>query len=142
MSDITADLKVREDLIMQAWMRADKGGVKKFIERDFTMIIGGERPQLLDRPSFLEACDSRFRLEGFRFGEAYANRYKNLVWFTAAVELELRLAGKKWTGGFWITDLWRKSAFGRGWKIAERSLSKAEPDEEYSLAIRQLQLWR
>ncbi len=142
MSDITVDLKVREDLLMQAWMRGDKGAMKRFLERDFTMIVGAQRPQLLDRPSFLEACETRFRLEGFRFGEAYANRYKNVAWFTASAELEMRLGGKVWSGAFWIADLWRKTTFGRGWKIAERSLSRAEPDEEYSHAVHRLQLWR
>ena len=142
MADITVDLKVREDLIMQAWLRADKTGLKRFIERDFTMIVGASRPQLLDRPSFLDACDSRFRCFGFRFGEAYARQYNRIAWFAAEIELELKLGGRDWSGPFWITDLWRKTTFGRGWKLAERSLSLAEPDEEFSHAIHRLQLWR
>ena len=142
MADITVDLKVREDLLMQAWMRGDRGDVKKFLERDFTMIVGAEKPQLLDRPSFLEACEARLALQGFRFGEAYANRYGKLAWFASVVDLEMRLAGKPWQGTFWLTDLWRKSRFGGGWKIVERSLSPAEPDEEISHAIHRLQLWR
>ena len=142
MADITVELKVREDLLMQAWMRGDKASVKQYVERDFTMIVGAEKPQLLDRPSFLDACTSTFRLQGFRFGEAYASRHKRLAWFTGAVELEMRLAGKPWTGTFWLTDLWRKSTFGRNWKIAERSLSQAEPEEWVSHAIHRLQLWR
>lgn len=142
MADITVDLKVREDLLMQAWLRRDKGSLKKFLERDFTMIVGAEKPQILDRPSFLGACEAQFCLQGFRFGEAYANRYGKFAWFAGAVDLEMRLAGKPWKGTFWLTDLWRKTAFGRGWKVAERSLSPAEPDEEISHAIHRLQLWR
>lgn len=142
MADIAAELKVHEDVLMQAWLRADKSGIRRFLDRDFTMIVGATRPQLLDRPSFLEACESRFRCYGFQFGEAYARRFDKLAWFATEVDLDLKLGGRDWTGPFWITDLWRKRFFGRGWKLAERSLSRAEPDEEFSHDIHRLQLWR
>ncbi|MEM6267572.1 MAG: hypothetical protein AAF707_08605 [Pseudomonadota bacterium] len=141
MSDVTADMQVREELLMQAWMRADKSAMRPFLRGDFTMIVGTKPPQLLDRPSFLEACQTRFRCYGFRFGEAYGRQHKKLAWFAAGVELEMQLAGREWKGAFWLADLWRKSAFG-GWKLCERSLSRAEDDEGFSHAVERLQLWK
>ncbi|WP_298466100.1 nuclear transport factor 2 family protein [uncultured Erythrobacter sp.] len=141
MSDISAEIETLEHRFMRAWMRADRGEMRKLMLRDFMMIVGAERPQLLDRPSFLDASDRNFACTGYRLREVVARRHGKCAWFTAGIDLEMKLGGREWKGQFWLTDLWRKAAFKRTWKLAERSLSRCEPDEEYSHAIHRLQLW-
>ncbi|WP_291137094.1 hypothetical protein [Erythrobacter sp.] len=64
------------------------------------------------------------------------------VWFTAHAEMEIAVGRDTWSGGFLLTDLWRKSGLRRRWKLAERSLAPVEANEALSHAIRALQLWR
>ena len=141
MADISAIIETLEHRFMRAWMRRDKGEIRKFATRDFMMIVGTEKPQLLDRPSFVEASDAAFSCTGFRFREVCARRHGNCTWFAAGVDLELQLNGKDWSGHFWLTDLWRKSAIKRSWRLAERSLSRTESQAELSDAIKRMQLW-
>jgi hypothetical protein len=142
MADISAIIETLEHRFMRAWMRREKGEMRKFAARDFTMIIGTQRPQLLDKPSFLEASDKAFSCNGFRFREVYVRKHKGCAWFAAGVDLELQIDGKDWSGHFWMTDLWRKSAIKRSWQLVERSLSLTEDDHALSQSIKRLQLWR
>ena len=67
--------------------------------------------------------------------------YGKSAWFVAGAELELALGGKVWSGGFMMSDLWRKGTIG-GWKLAERSLARLDGDDSIAPAIARLQLWK
>ncbi|MFN2100863.1 DUF4440 domain-containing protein [Altererythrobacter sp. MF3-039] len=142
MPDFAATIETHEHHLMRAWMRREQGNMRKLLTRDFTMIIGAQRAQILDRPSFLEASAGRLSCSSYGFREIRINRHGKCAWFAAGVDLEMRLAGKDWSGRFWLTDLWTRSKFRRAWKLAERSLSRSDPDEDVPQSIKELQLWK
>lgn len=126
---------------MRAWVAGDTKAMKKLLARDFMMLAGSTPPQLLDRPSFLAAMERGFACTRFTFREVMVRAHGKTAWLAAGAELELAIGPKLWTGGFLITDLWRKGAIG-GWKLAERSLARLDKDETLSPAISRLQLWK
>ncbi len=141
MADIATSIETLEHRLMRAWIRRDSGELRKVLRRDFMMIVGAERSQLLDRPSFLEAAEGRFVCSAYRFREVIVRQHGACVWFAAGVDLEMRIGGRDWEGQFWLTDMWRRGKIKRGWKLAERSLSRTDPEEILPAAIQQLQLW-
>lgn len=126
---------------MRAWVAGDAKALKKLLARDFMMMIGSVPPQLLDRPSFLAAMERGFACTRFTFREVIVRAHGKTVWLVAGAELELALGPKVWSGGFLVTDLWRKGAIG-GWKLAERSLARLDTDDSIAPAISRLQLWK
>lgn len=126
---------------MRAWVAGDSKAMKKLLARDFMMLVGSTPPQLLDRPSFLGAMADGFACRRFTLREVVARRHGKSAWFVAGAELELAFGSKVWTGGFLLTDLWRKGAIG-GFKLAERSLARLDPDDGFALALSRLQLWK
>ena len=126
---------------MRAWVAGDAKAIKKLTARDFMMLVGSMPPQLLDRPSFLAALDRGFACTRFAFREVVVRPYGKCAWFVAGAELELALGPKVSSGGFLVTDLWRKGAIG-GWKLAERSLARLDQDEGIAAAVSRLQLWK
>lgn len=127
---------------MRAWVRREPSDLRRLLKRDFTFIIGADRAQILDRPSFLEASVGRLACSSYRFREIRIHKHGSCAWFAAGADLEMRLAGKDWAGRFWLTDLWTKSTIRRSWKLAERSLSRVDAEKSLAADIRALQLWR
>ncbi|MEE4207581.1 MAG: nuclear transport factor 2 family protein [Erythrobacter sp.] len=142
MADDTPEFEALELALMRGWMESDRAALKALVRSDCVMMFATTPPVLLDRASFLAACDKGFVLAGFRFREVTARRYGRTAWFTGHAELELRLGQRQWKGGFLLTDLWRKARLSRRWKLAERSLAPVEANETLSDMIRRLQLWR
>ena len=126
---------------MRGWVASDPRALKKLLGRDFMMLVGSTPPQLLDRPSFLAAVERGFACTRFTFREVIVRAHGKAAWFVAGAELELAFGPKRWTGGFLVTDLWRKGAIG-GWKLAERSLARLDPDDSVAVAVSKLQLWK
>lgn len=126
---------------MRAWVAGDAKALKKLMARDFMMMVGSAPPQILDRPSFLAAIERGFACTRFTFREVIVRAHGKAAWLVAGAELELALGPKVWSGGFLITDLWRKGAIG-GWKLAERSLARIDNDDSIAPAIGRLQLWK
>ena len=120
----------------------DARDAKALLSADFLCMFGTNPPVLLDRPSFVAGMEEGFACEGYRFREVIARKYGKGVWYTGHVELELRLGQQEWRGHFLITDLRRKGAIRRKWKLAQRSLTPVKDDPKLSDAIRRLQLWR
>ncbi|MDY7098273.1 MAG: DUF4440 domain-containing protein [Pseudomonadota bacterium] len=141
MSDFAETIKAQELHLMNAWMHRDSGAFRKLAARDCMMIFGSNPPELLDRPSFLEAMTKDFRCLGFRMGESVVRRYKRAAWYSAGADLEMKVGAKDWTGRFLITGLWYKHTIG-GWKLAERSIAMLSEDETIADRIRRLQMWR
>lgn len=141
MSEFAAEIEAFEHRIQRSWMRGEKRDLKQILSRDFIFVVGAARAQFLDRPSFLEACDRDLVCSGYRMREVSARKHGKCAWFAAAIDLEMRLCGEKWEGAFWLADLWRKNRLGKGWKLLERSLSRAESSEKVPAHFRSLQLW-
>jgi len=141
MANVTAILEANELRFMQCWMHRDSAGIKQIAARDFLMLVGTNPPQLLDRPSFVAAMDKDFRCTGFRLGESFVRRHGRSAWYSAGVQLELRLGANEWRGEFLVTDMWRKQRIG-GWKLVERSLSQIQSDDAFANDIKMLQLWK
>jgi len=126
--------------LMRAWVAGDAKAMKKLVARDAMMMIGSLPPQLLDRPSFLAAAERGFACTKFAFREIFVRVKGKTAWFVAGAELELALGSKVWAGPFLVTDQWRKGAIG-GWKLAERSLARLDPDASIAPGVAKLQLW-
>ena len=141
MAETAAEIEALALTAMRAWVAGDGKAMKKLTTRDFMMLVGSTPPQLLDRPSFLAAMERGFACTRFTFREVIVRVYGKSAWFVAGAELELALGGKVWSGGFMITDLWRKGAIG-GWKLAERSLARLDGDDTIAPTIARLQLWK
>ena len=143
MADIAVKIYTEAERLMLAWLHRDSSTLKKLIHRDCTLIFGTSPPEVLDRNSFIAALDGGLQCRGFKLNEPLIHRHGQVVWWSAVVELELKVGRAEWKGSFLMTDLWRKYTFG-GWKLTERSLAPTAVDEDRFLAsqLRQLQLWR
>ena len=142
MAEISAVIETLEHQLMRAWSRGDDKELKSLVSRSFMMLVGGKRAMLLDRPSWIESMSDRFRLNGYRIGDVYIRKMGGTVVFAARVEMDMVLAGKEWSGDFWMLDLWQKSKVRRRWTLVKRSLSRPDGDKDVPEAIRSLQLWR
>jgi len=140
-ADITSELESLENRLMRAWGAGDRASVKANVASDCVMMFGTAPPVLPARASFIAASEKGLVLRGYRLREMMARTHGRLAWFTGHVELDLELGRHSWKGGFLLTDLFRKTAIKRRWKLAERSLAPVEPDEVLSGALRKLQLW-
>ncbi|MGB3710870.1 MAG: nuclear transport factor 2 family protein [Erythrobacter sp.] len=142
MADIEAEIETLETRLMRAWMAGGTREVKTLMAADAIVMFGTNPPDILDRPSFVAAVESGLVLDRYRFGTISARRHGRSAWFTAQVDLELRIGGREWKGAFLMSDLWIKGRVRRGWRLVERSLASLDQDERRSAAIRSLQLWR
>lgn len=125
---------------MQSWMHRDASAVRKLAARDCIILFATDPPEILDRPSFIAAIDRDFRCLGFRMGQNVVRQHGKSAWFTAPIDLELKLGAHDWQGRFVTTSLWRKFAIG-GWKLAERSLATVAQDDRLAHSVRRLQMW-
>jgi ketosteroid isomerase-like protein len=141
MADNAVEIEALTLSQMRAWVAGDAKAMKKVLARDFMLLAGSNPPQLLDRPSFLAAMERGFACTRFALREVVVRAHGKTAWLVAGAELDLALGPKVWSGGFLVTDLWRKGAIG-GWKLAERSLARLDGDDSIAPAIARLQLWK
>lgn len=141
MANVAAEIEAHSLSTMRAWVAGDGKAMKKLIARDYMMMLGSTPPQLLDRPSFLAAMERGFVCTRFTFREVIVRPYGKSAWFVAGAELELALGPKVWSGGFLVSDLWRKGAIG-GWRLAERSIGRLDQADGLAASLSRLQLWK
>ena len=127
---------------MRAWVGRDKRVLKALTSSNFRMLISSKPPVLLDTRSWLEAAVTRYRCEGYRFGDVYARGIGSMAVFATRMELQATMDGEDWSGEMWVTDLWRKTKLRRSWRMIERVLSRPEEGPQVNAAVRSLQLWR
>jgi len=142
MADLTPEIETMEHRFMRAWVKRDLPVLKSLTHGNFHLLVGTAPAVMLDRPSWLEAGTKRFLCSGYRFGDIYVRRVGSMALFATQAELKARLDGEDWSGHFWITDLWRKGKIRRGWRLAERVLSRVDESKEAPAAIKSMQLWR
>ena len=141
MDAFAARLETLEHHWMRAWMRADRRVMKEVASRDFVMLLGGNKPTMLDRASWLEAATTRLSLHSYRFGDIYVRRHGNVGVFTAQLELDAALGDHEWKGTMWVSDLWRKHRLRNSWKLVERFASRPDEDDVLRSELTKLQLW-
>lgn len=141
MANTPAEIEALALGMMRAWVAGDAKAMKKATARDFMCMVGTLPPQLLDRPSFLAGLERGFACTKFAFREVFVRQHGKSAWLVAGAELELRLGGKVWSGPFLVTGMWRRSALGRNWNLAELSLAKLDEGDRLAESVRALQLW-
>lgn len=142
MADLTPEIETMEHRFMRAWVKRDTPVLKSLANRDFHLLLGSTPAVILDRPSWLEAGTKRLLCSGYRFGDIYVRKVGALAMFATQAELDVTLDGDDWSGRFWLTDLWRKGRVRRGWRMAERVMSRVDESPSAPAAIRSMQLWR
>lgn len=142
MADLTPVIETMEHRWMRAWVNRDLKALKGITASDFILLMGSKPPTILDRPSWLEAASKRYDCSSYRFGDIYVRNLGSAALFSAPVELTATMDGHDWSGRYWVTDFWRKGRVRRGWKLAQRVVSRTEDDAKVAAAIRSLQLWR
>ena len=142
MADLTPVIETMEHRWMRAWVGRDVKAMKAITAKDFIVLTGSKPPAILDRPSWIEAAAKRWDCSSYRFGDIYVREVGGIALFTAPVELKATMDGRDWSGHFWVSDLWRKGRVRRGWKLAQRIVTRADDNAELPKAIRALQLWK
>ncbi|WP_120078679.1 nuclear transport factor 2 family protein [Aurantiacibacter odishensis] len=141
MDTFAARLETLEHQWMRAWMRGDRKLMKEVAARDFVFLLGGKKATLLDRVSWLEAATTRLRCHSYRFGDIYVRRHGSIGLFACQMEIEASIGEHEWKGTVWVSDLWRRSAVSRKWKLVERVASRPEGDNALGEALKKFQLW-
>lgn len=142
MANFESTIEALEHQWMRAWIQRDRKTMKALAARDFIFLLGSEPPAILDRASWLEGAGSRLACTGYRFGSVYIRRHGTTATFASLVTLDATMDRKDWSGTTWVTDLWRRRGIRQTWKLAERTLTRPEPDSSYAPAIRAMQLWK
>lgn len=142
MTDITATIETMEHRWMRAWVNRDGRVLKSLTARDFILLTASKPPTILDRPSWLEAVAKRYHCSSYRFGDIYVRKLGTAVLFASKIELNATMDGREWSEEVWITDIWRKGRMRRGWKLAQRVISRISEDPQIPKAMKSLQLWK
>lgn len=142
MGDITAVIETMEHRWMRAWVNRDSKALKSLTASSFILLTGSKPPAILDRPSWIEAATKRYDCASYRFGDSYVRDWGSVALFAAPLELKATMDGQDWSGPLFVTDIWRKGRVRRGWKLAQRVVSRSDDNAEIAKAIRSLQLWR
>jgi hypothetical protein len=142
MSNLTATIETMEHRWMRAWVAGDVKGMKAVTAGGFILLTASKPPMILDRPSWLDAAVNRWDCSSYRFGDIYVRGIGSAALFAASLEIGATLDDRDWSGTVFVTDLWRKGRIRRGWKLAQRIISKVDERPELPKAIKSLQLWK
>ncbi len=142
MSDLLPVIETLENRWMRAWMSRDMRTLRKLTSRDFMLLVGSKPPVILDARSWIDAAATRWHLSGYRFGDVYVRRIGAVALFASEVEVQGTMDGQDWSGRMWFTDLWRKSAVRRSWRMTERVVSRPDDATHVPAAVRSMQLWK
>ena len=127
---------------MRAWVQRDARALKAVTASEFILLAGSKPPAILDHKSFVDAATTRWLCTSYRFGDIYVRRVGALALFASQLELKSTMDGEPFSGTFWVTDLWRKGRVRRGWRMAQRVMSRVDDDAKLPAAVRSLQLWK
>ena len=143
MADLTPVIETMEHRWMRAWVQRDARALKAITARDFILLTASRPPMILDRPSWLEAVAKRWECSSYRFGDIYVRDLGHgVALFASSVELKARIDGRDRSGTVFVTDLWRRTMTRRGWKLAQRIVTRSDDDPELPPLMRALQLWK
>ena len=142
MADLTPVIETMEHRWMRAWVARDAKQLKSLTSRHFILLMGTRPATILDNVSWLEAATTRYLCSSYRFGDVHVRDFGNVALFASQLEIVATMDGRDWSGKLWVTDLWRKGRVRRGWRMAERVISRTDDSKDVVAAIRSLQLWR
>jgi hypothetical protein len=142
MADLLPVIETLENRWMRAWIARDLRTLKGLTSRKFMLVVGAERCVILDARSWMEAAATRYLCTSYRFGDIYARDLGPVALFASQLDLEATIDGNDFSGRLWVTDLWRKSALRRSWRLVERVVSRPQDNPQLPPAIRSMQLWR
>ncbi len=142
MADLTPVIETMEHRWMRAWVARDTKQLKSLTSRNFILLIGARPATMLDNLSWLEAATTRYLCSSYRFGDVHVRDLGNVALFASQLEIVATMDGHDWSGQLWVTDVWRKGRVRRGWRMAERVISRPDDRKDVVAAIRSLQLWR
>ena len=142
MADLTPEIETQENRWMRAWVQRDARGLKSVTASDFILLAGTRPPVILDAKSWIDAATTRWLCSSYRFGDIYVRRVGSIALFASQLELKATMDGEDWSGTYWVTDLWRKGRIRRGWRMAQRVVSRIDDEPKRSAGVRSLQLWK
>ena len=142
MANLTPVIETMEHRWMRAWVNRDAKALKAIAASDFILLTGSKPPMILDRPSWLEAAAKRWDCSSYRFGDIYVRSVGGTALFAASLERKATLDGRDCSGIVFVADLWRKGRVRRGWKLAQRIVSRIDEDRDLPKTIKSLQLWK
>jgi len=142
MADISPIIETLENRWMRAWAGGDMRTLKSLTSRKFRLVVGTKPSVLLDAKSWLDAAQSSFVCQSYRFGDIYARDLGPVTVFATQLDLKASIDGHDWSGRMWVTDIWKKSGVRRSWRMVERVISRPEEDKQVAAAIKALQLWQ
>lgn len=142
MNDFASTIEALEHRWMRAWIARQRNEMKALASRDLVVLFGTGKPVLLDRPSWLDAIESRLRCTNYRFGTVYVRRHGKAALFTAPVELDVTVDRQPMIRQALMTSLWMRTAIRRRWMNVERVMGGISEGEGLHGAVRSMQLWR
>ncbi len=142
MANLPPVIETLEHRWMRAWVARDARTLKSLTSGKFRFVTGSQPCVILDATSWLQAATTRYLCSSYRFGDIYVHDLDGAAVFASQLTLEARLDDADWSGQVWVTDVWRKTAIRRSWRLADRVFSRLEERSEVPAAIRSLQLWR
>ena len=142
MDEFSSRIEALEHRWMRAWIARNRADMKALSSRELIVLFGSEKPAILDRVSWLDATESRFRCTGYRFGNVYVRKLGKTAIFAAPVELEASIDSQPVLAKSFVTALWMRSAVRRRWHRIECVFSGQSADTDLPGAIRSMQLWR
>lgn len=142
MANLMPIIETMEHRWMRAWVGRDAKELKALTSRKFRMVLGSKPSAILDAASWLDAANSRFRCDSYRFGDIYVRDLGAVAVFATQLSIKASMDDQDWSGEYWVTDIWRKSRIRRQWRMVERVLSRTEADHQMPAGIRSLQLWK
>lgn len=142
MADLLPVIETMEHRLMRAWVGRDARTLKGLTSRKFRLLVGSKPPVILDSRSWLDAAVTRYLCTSYRFGDLYSHGVGPMAVFASQLDLKASIDGVDWSGGFWMTDMWRKEGVRRNWRLVQRIMSRTEDSPQAPAAVRSLQLWR
>ncbi len=142
MNDFASWIEALEHRWMRAWIARDRKDMKALAVRDLVVLFGGAHPVILDRVSWLNATETRFRCSGYRFGSIYVRRQGKSAIFAAPMYLDASVDGKSVLKDAFLVSIWRRTTVRRQWQLMERVFAGQNADANLPGEVRSMQLWR
>lgn len=142
MNDFASKMEALEHRWMRAWITRDRKDMKALASRDLIVLFGADRPTILDRASWLDAAETRFRCTGYQFGSIYTRKQGKSAIFATPVSLEATIDGEPVLAKTFAVSIWRRTALRRRWQLMERIITGQSDYAALPDAVRSMQLWR
>ena len=142
MNNFASKIEALEHRWMRAWIASNRTDMKILSSRDLIILFGADTPALLDRPSWLDAAETRLRCKSYHFGNVYVRKQGKIAIFAAPVDLEATIDGNAVLSKSFLSSMWMRSPLRRKWQLTERIVTSRNDDAHLPEAVRSMQHWR